>query len=121
MNSLSWLLYIADVIGNIKGVLIAFSIFLLVVLIVSWFFRALVSSDGDYKEGGVLHSVTSSKLLYSSIVIFPLIAAIIPSSTTIYMIAASEAGEVVVKSEEAREIFTGIKGIIKNKLKEVAP
>lgn len=41
-----------------------------------------------------------------------------PSSKTIYMIAASEAGETIVTSPEAREIFDDLKEVIKLKLKQ---
>jgi hypothetical protein len=49
------------------------------------------------------------------------VAAFIPSSTTVYMIATSEAGEMVVNTPEAKEIMSDLKEILNiqlDKLKE---
>jgi hypothetical protein len=44
---------------------------------------------------------------------------LIPSRDTIYLIAGSEVGEIVVNSPEAREILNNVKTVIKQQIKEV--
>ncbi|WP_146097127.1 hypothetical protein [Brucella oryzae] len=48
-------------------------------------------------------------------------AVLIPAKETIYLIAASEAGEVVVKSDEAKEIMSGLRDIIKDQIAQNLP
>lgn len=47
-----------------------------------------------------------------------LAACAIPSSSTVYMIAASEAGEAVMQTPDAQEMMGDVKTLIKKRLRE---
>lgn len=51
---------------------------------------------------------------WPALLVCALLAAVIPDRQTIYLIAGSEAGEVVVESEEARAILNDIREVIKS-------
>ena len=131
MNTLSWMLYAASVLGGVGvlfGVLAAFSV---AFIGAAWLSRAMASDlvyasdmpsenrpigSGDYQKWMTTVRLTTSKWLYVIPVAFAIIAAIIPSQKTIYMIMASEMGETVITSPEAREIFDDLRAVIKKKL-----
>jgi O-antigen ligase len=115
MNSLSWLLYAAEVSQSLSIMLgVSAGGFLLI-----GGFLCLPSMD-EYivkKEKGEAY-----RRSYRRGVIFALIAlvasALLPSTRTIYMIAASEAGETIVTSPDAIEMMGDLKAIIKKRLKD---
>lgn len=105
MNSLSIFLYFADVLGNLQGFLIFFTIF------------------GGFAVGGraIYCSVEEVPFNYSWLlapILTGLLGCFIPSTNTMYLIAGSEAGEMVVNSQEGQEILNDVKLAIKNQLKE---
>jgi hypothetical protein len=114
MNSLSWMIYGAGVLGNIQGVFVAAAIVSGVAIAIFIGFSAMAADIGDAPAG------TWSKGVRWSWVplVFGLVSAVIPSSSTIYLMAASEAGEAVVSSPDAKEMLTDLKSIIRKKLKE---
>lgn len=110
MNNLSWFLYLAEVIPNI-GVLLYMMAFSFMVI---WGIWALVANDFCWANK------PPSKVLVWIIPLMIVIAVLIPSKNTIYLIAGSEAGEHVVTSPEGQEIIDDIKTIIKSQIKEYA-
>ena len=121
MNTLSWLIYAAEV-SERASVLCGFLAFV-------WFLVALVgvgitficAYDNNYGHGPILSkwvpwTAFVSALLFEMALLFGAVA--LPSSKTIYMIAASEAGETVVTSPDAIEMMSDLKAIIKKRLKD---
>lgn len=120
MNSLSWLLYFADV-----GVSIAaFTIFVgiisvtigVVISIISYipWTRYSYHSDSYWTQlenlQNNLKKLGPKTVLISFVFIF--IAILVPSRQTIYMIAASEMGEKAYNSPEGQEVINNLKQII---------
>lgn len=119
MNSLSWMIYAAEVLGRI-GTTFALASFVSFISIAIGIFVGLVFSIDD-KDGTGKRIVAYSVRKWWVPLVFALIAVFTPSSNTIYLIAASEAGETIVTSPEAKEVFDDLKAIIKSKLKEQLP
>lgn len=109
MNSLSWLIYFAEVSGDLKGLFSGFAIITGVGVIVGTLFSwiELDQFSPRYVAFGLLGAFM---LAVASV--------LMPSSKTVYMIAASEAGEVIVSSPEARELVGSIKKTILDRLNE---
>ena len=109
MNNLSLFLYLADVIGNFQAFFVvsatvAVGVSLLVL------FVALEEEDFNRKP-----LITT---LFVGLFFF-FLAAFLPSKETIYLIAGSEAGEVVVNSEQGKEILDGISKVINSQLEKL--
>lgn len=105
MNSLSWFLYLADVIPNFSilfGLLSGGAAVAAGISLMAW---------GDK----VVQGKVPVLFIFSS-VLAASIASSIPSKQTIYLIAGSEAGETVVTSQEGQEILNDVKAIIKQQL-----
>lgn len=108
MNSLSWFLYLAEVVPRIGG-LFGVSTAVLLITGLAWvLFTAEIGRPPPFIAFVV------------AIVVSAILATIVPSKETIYLIAGSEAGEYVVTSPEGQEIINDIKTIIKAQIKEIA-
>lgn len=106
MNSLSWLLYFADILSNVKAVLVTL---------------ALVSAlvFGIYTMYSLIEKDEIPKFRFTLIPILLLLSAsVIPQSNTIYAIAASELGEEVINSTIGRKAKTAIEQWIDSQVKE---
>ena len=97
MNSLSWMLYLADVVGS-AGKLFGIIGFLGAA---GFAFATLASlgmmSDGEHEDAARCKTVAG----WLAVIGFPslLLSILAPSSDTIYAIAASEMGETALNSE----------------------
>ncbi|MRX31896.1 hypothetical protein [Aminobacter sp. MDW-2] len=115
MNTLSWLLYAADVSRNLRsvvgGVMFLMCVPGLVGLAVLWAFTL-------FEEKPKTPAVVTTTLWMVVAFAGALVLVFTPSAKTIYMIAASEAGETVVTSPEAIEMMGDLKAIIKKRLAE---
>ncbi|MBC8718412.1 hypothetical protein [Ochrobactrum sp. Marseille-Q0166] len=118
MNTLSWLLYLADVAGSAKPMFgfIAFMVGLMggAGVVVLWVISAIEDIE---KLPATIVTVIWVLITIPSLAL----AILIPSKDTIYLITASQAGEVVVKSDEAKEIMSGLRDIIKEQIKKNLP
>lgn len=107
MNSLSWLLYLGDVLPTVGGVLsgAGFGAGLL-----AMFLLLPISIEGleSYMKPVVAFTVVGFTV--------GMVGLFVPSRQTILMIAASEMGEAVVKTPEAQEVFGDLKVILKKQL-----
>lgn len=110
MNSLSWIIYAANVLPNIKSMLSALMFFTGLCVVVS-FASMMAEREAKYLK----HLF---RWLFVTVML-GLTAAIIPSSETIYMIAASQAGELVVNTPEAQEVANDLYEILKQQLEEL--
>jgi hypothetical protein len=129
MNSLSWMIYAANLVDNMNT-LAAIALFVggvgggfaYCVGTFPWhewsWDTAKAKADRDAARGSFRK--WGRRGVMAALITLP-IATLIPSDRTMYMIAASEAGETIVTSPEAREVFNDLKTIIKSKLKEQLP
>jgi hypothetical protein len=109
MNSLSWLIYLASLSGSVSGfftfLAVMGAVFALLgtVLSVMW---TDGSFGGDRKIKGYEEMRQRGNYMLSRgslvLVIFGGVAAILPSSNTVYAIAASEIGERVITDETVK-------------------
>ena len=115
MNNLSWMIYLAGVADQASGVFEALSVFFGIFgLIGLCFFAAFISIE--FQRFWTAAVIVSFALILEGVFVTGSI--LIPSSSTIYMIAASEAGETVVTSPDGKEMLGDLKEIIRRKLKE---
>ncbi len=106
MNMLSLFLYLADV---SSGITILFFI-IGVISSLFIFVYAIACAEGGYPFNFRFLLVP---------IICGIAAALIPSKSTMYLIAGSELGEVVVTSESGQEILSEVKLAIQQQLKEL--
>lgn len=101
MNSVSWFIYIADVLGNISAIALmcaaACAVFCVVCL------------TGQAATDGGLSKDCPNMWRYwwrcaAGCVLLSIFASLIPSKNTMYAIAASQMGERVIESEQVRGI-----------------
>ena len=100
MNSLSWFLYTIDVIANVNALATGF----LIATVTAW---AVLNVAALATEGEVLEWPDYKKWWTRGVLIIAgcgLLVSVLPSKNTMYAIAASQAGEQVVKSETVQGI-----------------
>lgn len=109
MNTLSWLLYLAGVAGNIAGflaiIVLALAILQLGIVIAYAIEKEMLPPRRLWISGAVA-------------VILGIIASIIPNKETIMYIAASEYGEKVVNSKEVRDLANPATELLKTWMKK---
>lgn len=112
MNSLSWLLYFADVLPNIGRMfaLVGWTLFAVLAVISFVFILAAEPQTKKY------YKKISCGVLISLFLL--LITAIIPSKNTIYAIAVSETGEKILQSEWGKRGGRAIDAWITKQLEE---
>jgi len=106
MNSLSIFLYLADVLGNFQGYMVFLTIALGFILGARAVYCMIEEMSFDYRWIALP-------------IVMGVMACLIPSKNTIYLIAGSEAGEIVVTSQEGKAILNDIQLAIQNQLKEL--
>ncbi len=108
MNSLSWFLYLADVIGNFRGIAHPFAFFGGVAFFIAVGVRVVVGglAAAGEDEAKAFVPLAQTALKYVTIVFTSacLVLVVAPSTNTLYAIAASEMGEKIVKSESVQGI-----------------
>jgi len=132
MNTLSWFLYLAGIAPALCRVLIVLFLLLLVVSVIVNCVRAAMIETSNLEgfklnekhnelfNGSEVFIKEKFKIDFSLVkymVFATLLFCIIPTEKTIYMIAASEAGEHVVTSEEGKEILNDLRTILKQQIK----
>lgn len=96
MNSLSWLIYFADIVSNIQGVLVT-----LAILFGAGYIVSLIVA--------VLEGLKRPKHWFVTVaIVLGFCAAILPSSKTVYAIAASELGEQVLVSNTGKKAVAAL-------------
>lgn len=119
MNSLSWLIYFADIVPNFAGFCIFLAIAFGILTALYVMVKAFANSGDDDAEAFV-----KIPLVYFSPAIFfvaAFVSILLPSREAIYLIAGSEAGEMVVTSEAGKEILGDIQAVIKGQLEALKP
>ena len=128
MNSLSILLYIADVLYTTTGVLTGFLIFGWAGYAVgSLIYKMWGNDTWSYddaetkvrrKKAREWSPIPKQRWFWLSGLTI-LFLTLVPSKDTFYMIVASEAGETVVNTPEAKEIMSDVKEIIDIQLEKL--
>lgn len=109
MNSLSLMLYLADVVGNLQVTAAMIAVFggiIYGVVTLAW-----AANVGEF------HGVVWPMWLFAACMI---VGTFTPSSKTILLIAGSEAGEAVVTSEAGKRIMDQVEAAISAQLAELA-
>lgn len=104
MNSLSWFLYVIDVVGTVSGIFTFLTFASAIVALITLIMAVPLMETGDF-EGAT--AVVWRKILIRSVVIFSIffpLSAVTPSQKTMYLILGSEIGEDVVMSETAKRV-----------------
>lgn len=102
MNSLSWMIYLADVCSNIGFPAVMFSIVGTIAAVISTIVKR-AAEDDESDDGKAAFRISSSvqKASIPIAVIAITLSVFVPSKDTVYAIAASEVGEDILKSPEA--------------------
>lgn len=118
MNTVSVFVYAADVIGRVGVLLILSGLFLLAISAI-WIIATAIHNDSVYDKSQKIQYPNKRVFMFTgSAFLMFFISVLIPSERAMYMIAASEAGEMIVKSPDAQEIFDDLKQVIRGKLKQ---
>ena len=121
MNSLSLLLYFIDVLYSLNVVMVIGALAIIIYTLGRFAYWASMtewSSDTpEQKESKRNFKVITTKWLIGLPVVLLLIASLIPTKETMYMIAASEVGGYVANTKEAKEILQEVTNTIKSELK----
>jgi hypothetical protein len=117
MNDLTWFLYLVDVSQNIPPLIgISTLPLLIAAFIVPPKGVAMFSYDHDYPFQG-LGRLKNWFIAWFFAVVFD---CLIPTTETMYMMAASEAGETTLKSPQGQQVLDKINLIINNQLDQLA-
>lgn len=118
MNSLSWLLYFAEVSENVSSTLGVLSIASAIVFVVFWFLHIIIPAN----EQSANFSDLAPKYAKAAAAVFVLSLAglLFPSQNTVYLIIASESAEMVVTSEGGQKMLGDIQEIVSLKLDTIA-
>jgi hypothetical protein len=111
MNKLSWFFYLADMASGMS-----FLIFSMGVACVALMFILPTKSVEMFSADHTPFQSATRPSLWIGLVLCSVLFCLIPSSETIYKIAASEIGETVVTSPEAKELYEDLKAIIKKQV-----
>lgn len=107
MNSISWLLYGAEVTGNLRGVLIGGAVASGMAAggcaVIAGVIRGSYCPDED-EIANSKWLLARARPLATACVLLAVLAAAMPSRGTVLLIAASELGESVLTSEQAQQI-----------------
>lgn len=116
MNTLSWLLLLAEILGNLGVMLVVLSVIAAIGVTSYMLFGALTLSDKYGVEDSEWRDYWRRSIRFGiAVLILFSLAVIMPSKNTVYMIAASQIGEQIVQTPDAKELY----GDLKAKLKDI--
>lgn len=107
MNTLSWLIYLADVAGDIDSLLAFISLaatFFLILWVCAAFVMFDEGSPEDWKVWRRLGGFALLPIFFGSVIL----GALVPAKTTVYAIAASEMGEKALSTETGNKAFKAL-------------
>lgn len=109
MNLLTIFLYLADIFGNLQGVLIMFALIGGAVIAIAVVMGAINASESRGEEREVHKAFAKKAATWSwAVLVLAILSAIIPSKDTMYLMAGSEVGEMVVTSDAAKEVVNKV-------------
>lgn len=112
MNGISWLIYFANVCGNLGGVLFAL-VFLSLALTIALILYGGVERDhaypGDERHNAAM-AIQGKALRFGipTAVLILFLSVLVPSQDTVYAIAASETGERVLKTDTGNKAVAAL-------------
>lgn len=109
MNTLSWLLYGMDAGYNLVMMFTIITVLTAIIWIVVSFAKSEENNSWSPAPYKYLKAVVAAVF----------IIALVPSKETVYMIIASEAGEMVVNTPEAQEVLIDLKEILEIQLEKL--
>lgn len=126
MNSLSWLLYFADILPAMATAWAVISFFALL----GWCLITVIrlfeggpentnTRENPFMQGWYTHIPKIQKLLFWTATVLGIISYSIPSKDTFYLIIASEGAEVIVTDESAKKMFKDVQSIVSLQLEEM--
>lgn len=126
MNSLSWFLYLADVVQNFGTLLFSLGIILtpvagmciIIGYLVPWNHKNSLANAEESIRSRASFAWIAPRATAVAVVLLS-VSMLIPAKRTMYMIAASEMGEMVVQSDEAKEIFNELKLTVIDQLRTI--
>lgn len=119
MNTLSWLLYAADVSDNLDGLLWYLALITTLGLVI-WIFAMFVMRDRDSNptpENWKTWRKIGGLLLIPSFLISWVGGAIVPAKETVYAIATSELGESALNTPTAGKAFKALDAWLDKQIK----
>jgi hypothetical protein len=120
MNSLSWLIYLADVTGSLDSACTGTLIAMGVVGGLSLIFGPLIAMELDIDDlAGLVRKAIKTGVIVAAVLLS--IIVITPSQNTIYAIAASELGEEVLKSSTATKAQKALDAWLDKQIGEIKP
>lgn len=105
MNSLSWFIYLTQVVPGLGQMFTGFAIVLGTALALSFMVRGMASDEDDYEEELKPKFIKFQKYSTICVVVFALLSTVIPNRQTLILIAASEVGEKVYQSDKVKSII----------------
>jgi len=126
MNTLSWLLYLADILPAIASAWAVISFFALL----GWCLITVIrlfegdpensnTRENPFQRGWYKHIPKVQQLLFWVATVLGIVAYTIPSKDTFYLIIASEGAEIIVTDESAKEMFKDVQSIVSLQLQEM--
>lgn len=136
MNSLSWLIYAAEVLGRVSisffFIALVAAIATAVLVFIGLMSRSDAQGEATGRYGEKYAAIGVERLAFwdaflskwpkrsgAVAVVFGAVSIVAPSSSTIYMIAASEMGEKVVTTPEAKEMLGDLREVIAKQIKKL--
>jgi len=110
------MLYIAEVVGRLAPL---FGMGTVLLIFAGGFSFLAAAEPTNLNSRQIISVRKTAKRLLLFATFLAIVACLLPSKGTIYMIAASEAGEQVIKTPEAREMFEALRLRIMEELKVV--
>lgn len=104
MNSLSWFLYLANVVSNLSPVLF----YMIFVCGVSFVILSFVYTE-THNEGTRKKAAFYLNRIFIVVLVLLGCLTILPSKETVYAIAASEFGESILTSEAGQQVLSALK------------
>lgn len=118
MNSLSWLLYFAEVSSSI-GIFASIMMFLSAIVAVV---MSLIIMCNDTRDMPDAFNTNAPRIRNTAVVIFAfsMLGLLFPSQNTVYLIIASETADTIVASESGQKMLGDIQNIVSLKLESIA-
>jgi len=117
MNDLTWFLYFVDISQNITPLVVLFGIALIAI---GFAIPPKGVQPFGYDHEFPFQGVGRLKNWFIGWAVAIAFVCLIPTKETMYMMAASEAGEAALKSPQGKEVLDKIDLIINNQLDELA-
>lgn len=108
MNALSWLIYLADVAGNLDAFFFALMIISIIGGVIWLIVGAVAADDNEGPDFWKTWRKVGFAYLLPIFFIGTIIGSIIPSRDTVYAIAASEMGEKALNTSTANKAFKAL-------------